>query len=78
MCIRITERYSVCKCIYHVHGIDPCQSVGHHHRHKVQDRIVLVGSVCSQHASAPVSMPIRIGILPDSLSTSSFESGSYR
>ncbi|KAI5843252.1 hypothetical protein BZA05DRAFT_184893 [Tricharina praecox] len=83
MCIRLIERYAVCKCTYHVHGVDPCQSVGQY-GHNIQDRTVLVGYACTQHVAASgsnshmvsgASTSPRIGILPDSLSSSS--RGSY-
>jgi len=67
MCIRITERYAVCKCVYYIHGVDQCQSVGRA-GHRVQDKTVLVGYACSRHtagaATAQRSTP-RIGVLPD-------------
>jgi len=81
MCIRLIERYAVCKCTYYVHGVDPCQSVGQH-GHGIQDRTVLVGYACTRHVVGPgpqhmsrASPSPRIGILPDSLSSSS--QGSY-
>ena len=81
MCIRINERYAVCKCVYYVHGVDPCQSVGQH-GHSIQDKTVLVGYACTQHASsssppqfASMNLSPHIGILPDSMSSSG---SSYR
>jgi hypothetical protein len=49
MCIQIIERYSVCRCIYHRHSIDPCPARaqrGHH----IQEKIVYVGYACNLHA----------------------------
>ncbi|KAF8251344.1 hypothetical protein K440DRAFT_614443 [Wilcoxina mikolae CBS 423.85] len=77
MCIRITEIYAVCKCTYYIHGVDPCQSVGQHGHH-IQSKTVLVGYACTEHTPSDhpsarplISSPPRIGILPDSLGTSS-------
>ncbi|EMC98700.1 hypothetical protein BAUCODRAFT_65578 [Baudoinia panamericana UAMH 10762] len=56
MCIQVVERYSVCRCLYYKHAVDPCAARsqrGHH----VQERVVLVGYACSQHSrhrSTPV------------------------
>jgi hypothetical protein len=47
MCIRIVEKYAVCGCIYHVHGVDACPAYG---RHEVADRVVQVGYACPRHA----------------------------
>ncbi|KAF1985172.1 hypothetical protein K402DRAFT_309640, partial [Aulographum hederae CBS 113979] len=49
MCFRIVERYAVCGCVYHVHGIDACSAYG---RHAVQDRVVYVGYACSRHSNS--------------------------
>ncbi|KAG0127823.1 hypothetical protein HOY82DRAFT_490008 [Tuber indicum] len=63
MCIRITERFAVCNCIYFVHGIDQCQSVGRQ-GHSVQEKTVLVGYACESHSR--VSLPSsHLGVLPD-------------
>lgn len=84
MCIRLTEQYAVCKCTHHVHGIDPCQSVGQH-RHRIEDRTVLVGYACSRHTPAAlggrssagngggIPSPPRLGVLPDTPSGESFD-----
>ncbi|KAH7059073.1 hypothetical protein B0J12DRAFT_566867 [Macrophomina phaseolina] len=47
MCIRIVEKYAVCGCIYHVHAVDACASVG---RHPVVDKVIHVGYTCATHA----------------------------
>jgi len=52
MCLRVVERYAVCGCIYHVHGIDACSAYG---RHSVADRIVHVGYACPTHSRGPTS-----------------------
>ena len=46
MCIRVTERYAVCGCVYHTHGVDACASYG---RHSVITREVYVGYLCPTH-----------------------------
>ncbi|KAG8624061.1 hypothetical protein KVT40_009037 [Elsinoe batatas] len=46
MCIRVTEVYAGCKCIYYVHGIDACAQYG---RHPVEERVVYVGLNCPRH-----------------------------
>ncbi|PNS15432.1 hypothetical protein CAC42_691 [Sphaceloma murrayae] len=54
MCIRVTERYAGCKCIYFVHGIDACPQFG---RHPVEERVVYVGLNCPQHSRRRDSLP---------------------
>ncbi|KAH8150474.1 uncharacterized protein LAJ45_05687 [Morchella importuna] len=78
MCIRITERYAVCKCTYFTHGIDQCQSVGRQ-GHNIQEKTVLVGYACQHHSPnhGPHGPPARIGILPDLVSSSSSSSSGY-
>lgn len=77
MCIRITERYAVCKCTYFTHGVDQCQSVGRQ-GHAIQEKTVLVGYACQHHSPNPhVHRPGRIGILPD-ISSSGSSGYSYR
>lgn len=49
MCYQVVERYSVCRCLYHVHAIDPCAAHGQR-GHMVQEKTVLVGYACSQHS----------------------------
>ncbi|RPA71761.1 hypothetical protein BJ508DRAFT_187827, partial [Ascobolus immersus RN42] len=51
MCIRITERYAVCSCIYYIHGVDQCQAVGQA-GHKIDERDVLVGHSCEAHSDS--------------------------
>lgn len=79
MCIRITERYAVCGCVYYVHGVDQCQSVGQHGHH-VQEKVVLVGYACARHApgSGQVTATSSLGVLPDYVSSSSSGYSGYR
>ncbi|KAI5819244.1 hypothetical protein BZA77DRAFT_242078 [Pyronema omphalodes] len=86
MCIRITELYAVCKCTYHIHGVDPCQSVGQHN-HTIQNKTVLVGYACGHHSGPQGGVNgvnginglggivPKIGILPDSFGSAC---GSYQ
>ncbi|KAJ5757110.1 uncharacterized protein N7511_007292 [Penicillium nucicola] len=50
MCYKVVERYSVCKCLYFQHSIDPCQAYGQRN-HPVQEKTVLVGYVCDTHST---------------------------
>lgn len=57
MCIKIVERYAVCKCVYYQHAVDPCRLYG---QHPVNERTVLVGYSCPTHTTRQTSMaPIR-------------------
>ncbi|KAJ5326197.1 hypothetical protein N7541_010962 [Penicillium brevicompactum] len=49
MCYKVVERYSVCKCLYFEHSIDPCQAYGQR-GHTVQEKTVLVGYACDRHS----------------------------
>lgn len=49
MCLQITERYSVCKCLYYRHSVDPCAARGQR-GHGVREKTVLVGYACDAHA----------------------------
>lgn len=49
MCIKIVERYAVCKCIYYSHAVDACPAYGRRD-HAVRTREVLVGYTCSKHS----------------------------
>ena len=51
MCMRVVERYAVCKCVYYTHGIDQCSAYGRR-GHAVQDKTVLVGHTCPNHSNA--------------------------
>jgi hypothetical protein len=46
MCMRVIEKYAVCGCIYHVHGVDACAAYG---QHGVSDKVVQVGYACPTH-----------------------------
>lgn len=48
MCIQVSERYSVCKCLYYKHAVDPCAARSQR-GHTIQEKTVLVGYVCEQH-----------------------------
>ena len=50
MCIKIVERYAVCRCIYYSHSVDACPAYGRR-GHSVKTREVLVGYTCSRHSS---------------------------
>jgi hypothetical protein len=50
MCYKVVERYSVCKCLYFQHSIDPCQAYGQR-GHCVQEKTVLVGYACETHST---------------------------
>lgn len=51
MCIRVIELFAVCRCVYHTHGVDQCNSYGTL-GHGVQDRVVLVGYACREHSGS--------------------------
>jgi len=69
MCYKVVERYSVCKCVYFQHSIDPCSAYGQR-GHSVQEKTVLVGYACPRHSARGASSS------PDS-GYSSYK-GSYR
>ncbi|KAF8540694.1 hypothetical protein BDD12DRAFT_641761, partial [Trichophaea hybrida] len=50
MCYRVIEVYAVCRCVYYVHGVDQCGAYGLPGHH-VEDRTLLVGHTCPQHAT---------------------------
>ncbi|KAF8419531.1 hypothetical protein EV426DRAFT_567391 [Tirmania nivea] len=78
MCIRITERYAVCQCVYYVHGVDQCGAAGRA-GHSIQERTVLVGYACAAHTGRAMASNApqisyyqpaqytggRLGVLPD-------------
>ncbi|RPB25426.1 hypothetical protein L211DRAFT_762797, partial [Terfezia boudieri ATCC MYA-4762] len=49
MCLRVIEQFSVCRCVYYVHGVDQCNSYGMR-GHYIQDKVVLVGHACKKHS----------------------------
>jgi hypothetical protein len=48
MCYQVVERYSVCRCLYYKHAIDPCAALGKR-GHGIQEKTILVGYSCSTH-----------------------------
>jgi hypothetical protein len=50
MCYQVVERYSVCRCLYYKHAIDPC-AAGGQRGHVVQEKTVLVAYACALHSS---------------------------
>lgn len=50
MCYQLVERYSICRCLYHRHSVDPCEIYGQR-GHTVTERAVLVGWVCPRHTA---------------------------
>ncbi|OOQ87368.1 hypothetical protein PEBR_17202 [Penicillium brasilianum] len=65
MCYKVVERYSVCKCVYFQHSIDPCSAYGQR-GHSVQEKTVLVGYACSRHSARGASSSPNAGRGPDS------------
>lgn len=49
MCIQVIERFSVCRCVYYRHSIDPCPARAQR-GHGVQEKTVYVGYACDRHA----------------------------
>jgi len=72
MCYQVVERYSVCRCLYYKHAIDPCASHGQR-GHLIQEKTVLVGYACSTHSSSRPEIAHYTGTLPDS----GYGSGTY-
>ncbi|KAJ5621948.1 hypothetical protein N7528_005180 [Penicillium herquei] len=75
MCYKVVERFSVCKCVYFQHSIDPCSAYGQR-GHSVQEKTVLVGYACPRHSTRGSSSSSSSGGWPDSGYSSS--KGSYR
>jgi hypothetical protein len=77
MCYRVIEIYAVCRCVYYVHGVDQCGAYGLPGHH-VEDRTLLVGHTCPQHASGYSNSrsngrPHSIGqVIPDTYGADSF------
>lgn len=57
MCYQVVERYSVCRCLYYKHAIEPCAAFGQR-GHVVQEKTVLVGYSCSRHTVQPCSLDV--------------------
>lgn len=75
MCYQVVERYSVCRCLYYKHAIDPCAAHGQR-GHMVQEKTVLVGYACASHSSHRPEATYDLqstGVLPDS----GYASGAY-
>lgn len=49
MCIQVVELYSVCRCLYYRHAVDPCSARGQR-GHTITEKTVLVGYACEQHS----------------------------
>lgn len=49
MCIQVIERYSICKCLYYKHAVDPCPST-RQRGHVLREKTVLVGYACETHS----------------------------
>ncbi|OCK85854.1 hypothetical protein K432DRAFT_285849 [Lepidopterella palustris CBS 459.81] len=81
MCYQVVERYSVCRCLYYKHAIDPCQAYGQR-GHSTQEKTVLVGYACSRHSSHcpnPSYGLLGSGVLPDSgYGSAIYEPETYR
>lgn len=50
MCIQLVEKYSVCRCLYHRHSIDPCRAYGQRN-HCTTEKTILVGFACPRHTT---------------------------
>jgi hypothetical protein len=72
MCYQVVERFSVCRCQYYKHAIDPCSAYGQR-GHMVQEKTVLVGYACSIHSHHRSEVTYNTGVLPDS----GYESDTY-
>ncbi|KAF2218875.1 hypothetical protein BDZ85DRAFT_207240 [Elsinoe ampelina] len=49
MCIRITERYAHCRCIYYQHAVQPCRNP-YGRGHRIEERTMWVGYACAAHS----------------------------
>ena len=49
MCYKVVERFSVCKCLYYEHAVDPCERYGQY-GHSAEEKTVLVGYACEKHS----------------------------
>ena len=59
MCIRVVERYFVCRCIYYSHAVDSCPAYGRQD-HAVRTKEVLVGYSCSRHTPTTNRVPTTV------------------
>ena len=75
MCIKVIERYAVCRCIYYSHAVDACPAYG---RHDVKLREVLVGYTCSRHSVTSSQPAMDQPAFPDSGYSSGGKSQYYQ
>lgn len=57
MCYQVVERYSVCRCLYYKHAIDPCAAHGQR-GHAIIEKTVLVGYACNLHSGRYSLRPV--------------------
>lgn len=57
MCIKVIERYAVCKCLVYSHAVDACASY-ERLKHSVRTREVLVGYACQVHSKTGSFVPV--------------------
>ncbi|KAJ5895593.1 hypothetical protein N7495_007284 [Penicillium taxi] len=78
MCFKVVERFSVCKCVYFEHSVDPCSAYGQR-GHAVQEKTVLVGYACSIHSTRATSSYSSSSVTGGRSDSGYFSSkGSYR
>ncbi|KAG8624760.1 hypothetical protein KVT40_007827 [Elsinoe batatas] len=85
MCIRITERYAHCRCLYYQHAVQPCRSP-YGRGHRIEERTMWVGYACAAHSRrrmGHLSIPyIELNFagsgMHENMSTSSYNSRDYR
>ncbi|KAF2211665.1 hypothetical protein CERZMDRAFT_42825 [Cercospora zeae-maydis SCOH1-5] len=68
MCIQVIERYSVCKCLYYKHAVDPCPAM-RQRGHQLKEKTILVGYACASHSRGRIHHPaieLPTQVLPDS------------
>ena len=51
MCIQVTELYSICRCLYYKHAVDPC-SAKNQRGHNVVQKTAFVATTCDQHSDS--------------------------
>lgn len=50
-CFVVVERFSNCHCLYYRHSVQPCATfLSNPRKHKVHERVVLVGYACPKHS----------------------------
>ncbi|KAH0536674.1 hypothetical protein FGG08_006469 [Glutinoglossum americanum] len=50
MCFQVVERYELCRCLYYLHSIDPCEDYGKS-GHVIERKTLLVGYTCRNHSA---------------------------